>query len=143
MSATLAAIHIFPLKSCAPLPLAQARVQARGLEHDRRWLLVDETSTFITARKCPRLVLIRAQPFDDGLQLDAPGMPTLHVPIPDASHRTSSVVWDDTVAVGRRGNRRVAESIPRTPVPTRVHGRRLQKACRSESVAARRHRQFR
>ncbi|HEX4479918.1 MAG TPA: MOSC N-terminal beta barrel domain-containing protein [Rudaea sp.] len=98
MSATLAAIHIFPLKSCAPLPLAQARVQARGLEHDRRWLLVDDASTLITARKCPRLVLTRALPSDDGLQLDAPGMPTLHVPIPDASHRTSSVVWDDTVA---------------------------------------------
>jgi len=98
MPATLAAIHIFPLKSCAPLPLAQARVQARGLEHDRRWLLVDEDSTFITARKYPRMTLIRAVPASDGLQLDAPGMPTLHVRIPDASRRTSAVVWDDTVA---------------------------------------------
>lgn len=95
---TLAAIHIFPMKSCAPLPLAQARVQARGLEHDRRWLLVDENSTFITARKYPRMTLIRAVPSDDGLQLDAPDMPTMRVCIPDASRRTSAVVWDDTVA---------------------------------------------
>ena len=88
---TLAAIHIFPMKSCAPLPLAQARVQPRGLEHDRRWLLVDENSTFITARKYPRMTLIRAVPSADGLQLDAPGMPTLRVRIPDASRRTSEI----------------------------------------------------
>jgi uncharacterized protein len=98
MSATLAAIHIFPLKSCAPLPLAQARVHARGLEHDRRWLLVDEDSKCITARKSPKLVLVRAVPLDDGLQLDAPGMPTLRVPYPDITQRVSAVVWDDTVA---------------------------------------------
>ncbi len=98
MSATLAAIHIFPLKSCAPLPLAQARVYARGIEHDRRWLLVDEDSKCITARKCPRLVLVRASPSNGGLQVDAPGMPTLHIPIPDASRRTSAAIWDDTVA---------------------------------------------
>jgi uncharacterized protein YcbX len=95
---TLAAIHIFPLKSCAPLPLAQARVQARGIEHDRRWLVVDENSTFITARKYPRMTLIRAVPSDQGLRLDAPGMPTLHVRTPDASRRTSAVVWNNTVA---------------------------------------------
>ena len=98
MSATLTAIHIFPLKSCAPLPLAQARVLSRGLEHDRRWLLVDEESKFITARKCPRLVLVRAMPTDDGLQLDAPDMPRLHVRFPDAAQRTSTLIWDDTVA---------------------------------------------
>jgi hypothetical protein len=95
---TLAAIHIFPMKSCAPLPLTQARVQARGLEHDRRWLLVDENWTFITARKYPRMTLIRAVPADTALQLDAPGMPTMRARIPDASRRTSAVVWDDTVA---------------------------------------------
>jgi uncharacterized protein YcbX len=97
MTITLAAIHIFPLKSCAPLPLAQARVQARGLEYDRRWLLVDEASTFITARKCPRLVLVRAVPIEEGLQLDAPGMPTLRVRFP-GTQRTSTLIWDDTVA---------------------------------------------
>ena len=84
---TLAAIHIFPLKSCAPLPLAQARVQARGIEHDRRWLLVDENSTFITARKYPRMTLIRAAPVEGGLLLDAPGMTTMRVRVPDASRR--------------------------------------------------------
>jgi uncharacterized protein YcbX len=97
MAITLSAIHIFPLKSCAPLPLAQARVHARGLEHDRRWLLVDEESKFITARKCPKLVLVRAVPIDEGLQLDAPGMPTLRVSFPAATRRTSTVIWDDTV----------------------------------------------
>ena len=98
MSATLAAIHIFPLKSCAPLPLAQARVHARGLEHDRRWMLVDEESKYITARTSPRLVLVRAMPTDDGLQLDAPGMPTLRVRYPDSTQRTSTLIWDNTVA---------------------------------------------
>ncbi|MEP6483920.1 MAG: MOSC domain-containing protein [Rudaea sp.] len=93
----LDAIHIFPLKSCAPLPLDVANVHPRGLAHDRRWLAVDENNRFITARVCPRITLVRAAPIDNGLQLDAPDMPTLRVPIPNASTRTDAVIWDDPV----------------------------------------------
>ncbi len=98
MTPTLAAIHIFPLKSCAPLSVTEADVQLRGLRHDRRWLAIDHEAKFITARQCARLTLVRARPIDAGLQLDAPGMPTLIVPLPSGPERISAVIWNDTVA---------------------------------------------
>jgi hypothetical protein len=99
MAATLASIHIYPLKSCAPLSLAVASVQRRGIAHDRRWLIVDADNRFITAREHPRLTLIRATAGEDGLQLAAPGMPALSVDVPrtDAS-RLTITIWDDCVA---------------------------------------------
>ncbi len=73
--ATLSSIHIYPVKSCAGQQVAHAAVQARGLEHDRRWMLVDPDGKFLTARQLPRLLLVSAEPLDDGLRLQAPGMP--------------------------------------------------------------------
>ncbi|PRW67215.1 MOSC domain-containing protein, partial [Pseudomonas fluorescens] len=36
MAMHLSALYLYPMKSCAPLLREQARVQPRGLEHDRR-----------------------------------------------------------------------------------------------------------
>lgn len=94
MTASLASIHIYPLKSCAPLPLGEAQVQARGLEHDRRWMIVDGDDRFLTGRQQPRLTLIRAIPEGDCVQLTAPGMPPLRLdPPPTDGERIVSEVW--------------------------------------------------
>ena len=98
MAITLASIHLHPLKSCATLDVAEARVQPRGLEHDRRWLAVDGDGVALTGRTLPRLTLVRAQPDAHGLRLDAPGLPTCRVrqPAADAARRTVRV-WDDRI----------------------------------------------
>ncbi len=94
MSATLATIHIYPLKSGAPFALDQAKVEARGLARDRRWMLIDAENRFVTGRDEPRLTLIRALLVGDGLQLDAPGMPTLALPAPSVdAARVDTAVW--------------------------------------------------
>lgn len=99
MSPTLSAIHVFPLKSAAPLALHAARVETRGLECDRRWMVIDADGEFLTGRDEPRLTLIRALPCDDALVLDAPGMAELRVPAPtgDAA-RIDTAVWGAAVA---------------------------------------------
>jgi len=98
MPATLASIHIYPLKSCAPLALDSAHVEARGLEHDRRWMVVDERGKFLTGRQYPRLTLIRAEPDGDGtLLLRAPGMPDLHLAAPAHAPRGDVEVWGSRV----------------------------------------------
>ncbi|MEQ1439731.1 MOSC domain-containing protein [Fontimonas sp. SYSU GA230001] len=91
----LGAIHVFPLKSGAALALDVARVERRGLAHDRRWMVVDAQGAFITGRQEPRLVLIRAQPQADGLLLSAPGMPDLLAR--SVSSREQVTVWRDRV----------------------------------------------
>ncbi len=98
MQPTLAHINLFPVKSCAPLTPDHAIVEWRGLRGDRRWMIVDATGKFITARKHPRLVLISAVFDADALLLDAPGMTRLRL-APDACASGSKViVWDDEVA---------------------------------------------
>jgi uncharacterized protein len=98
MVTTLAAIHVFPLKSGAPLTLAETRVETRGLEHDRRWMVVDRENKFLTGRDEPRLTLIRARPCDGALTLSAPGMPELRVSAPAAdATRIDTAVWGAAV----------------------------------------------
>jgi len=92
----LSALHVYPIKSCAALSPMQAEVQARGLAHDRRWMIVDDAGRFITGRQAPRLVLIRAQVDGETLTLSAPDMPVLRLEAA-ASARLSVIVWRDRV----------------------------------------------
>jgi len=89
----LASIHIYPLKSGAPLALDQAVVEKRGLARDRRWMLVDATGRFVTGRQQPRLTMIRAQPLENGLRLSAPDMPDIDLAAPSTGTRIESAVW--------------------------------------------------
>jgi uncharacterized protein YcbX len=98
MDTTLSSIHIYPLKSCAPLTLDRAEVETRGLAFDRRWMIIDAENRFLTGREEARLTLIRAVPEGDALRLDAPGMSTLRVAPPEAAAaRVDSAVWGAAV----------------------------------------------
>ncbi len=97
MNPIISHINLFPIKSCAPLTPDQAFVELRGLRGDRRWLIVDTEGKFITARKHPRLVLIRATFDDTVLALDAPGMRPLRLEPTASPARTSVEIWKDKV----------------------------------------------
>src|SRR5258708_3426367 len=98
MHATLSSIHIYPLKSCAPLERDAAHVETRGLAHDRRWMVIDAENKFITGREEARLTLIRALPEGHALRLDALDMPPLRVDPPHAgATRVESAVWGAAV----------------------------------------------
>jgi uncharacterized protein YcbX len=99
---TLTALNIYPLKSCAGLPLTRATVEPLGLEHDRRWMAVRPDGSFMTGRELPALVRVRALPGPTGLHLSAPGMPDLEVPTPPAdAPRLDVTVWRDTCSAAR------------------------------------------
>ena len=99
MSPILSAIHIYPLKSGAPLTLDAARVEGRGLERDRRWMVIDADDNFVTGRDEPRLTLIHTTPADDAATFRAPGMPELVLsPLGDDSARVNTAVWGAQVA---------------------------------------------
>lgn len=94
----LEAIYRYPLKSAAAQPVERACVEPRGLEGDRRWLVVDEDGRFLTGRQVPALVRIRAVPMSDGLVLQAPGAPALALPTPNPHGRRRRVrIWKDEV----------------------------------------------
>lgn len=97
MQPTLASIRLYPLKSAAALEPEQAVVEARGLVGDRRWMVVDAEGRFVTARKHPRLVLIRARFDGPDLVLDAPDMQSLRLAATGEMPRLGATVWRDRV----------------------------------------------
>ena len=54
----VAGLFIYPIKSCAGLPVSSASLVPGGLEYDRRYMLVDEAGRFITARTAPQLLQV-------------------------------------------------------------------------------------
>lgn len=54
----LASIHIYPIKSLGGVSVAEAVVDGRGLQYDRRYMLVTPTGQFITQRSQHQMALI-------------------------------------------------------------------------------------
>ncbi len=44
----VAALQIYPVKSCAGIRYEHATLDARGLQHDRAWMIVDGHDEFVT-----------------------------------------------------------------------------------------------
>lgn len=94
---TLSRLYIYPIKSLKGIALKEARVERRGLQFDRRWMLVDEENTFITQREHPRMATISLKIEDEGLRASAEGMEDLLIPyIPENQARVLVKVWRST-----------------------------------------------
>jgi uncharacterized protein YcbX len=80
MQSVLSAINIYPIKSLGGIALSEAKVERRGLQYDRRWMLVDQDNKFITQREYPRMALCSIRVQSEGLDMSAPGMERLLIP---------------------------------------------------------------
>ena len=97
-------IHIFPVKGLAGSTPPGAAVEPWGLQHDRRWMVVDETGRFLSQRVLPRMALIRAEPAAGGLALSYPGARAIHVPVPGAgAAQCQATVWRSTLPASDAG----------------------------------------
>jgi uncharacterized protein YcbX len=95
MALSLTGINIYPIKSARGIALSEWETDAFGLRYDRRWMVVDQTGTFITQRTHPRMALVTVKLGDGVLQIDAPGMPTLETSLhPAPAVVTQVVVWN-------------------------------------------------
>jgi uncharacterized protein len=95
---TVVSLFVYPVKSCAGIALPHAQVTPRGLSFDREWMVVTPAGRFLTQREAPRLALVRTKLGDDSLQLTAPGLSRLDVPLARARATPREVtVWADTV----------------------------------------------
>lgn len=96
--ARIAGLWVFPIKSCAGVPLTEATLTPHGLAHDRAWMVVDAEGDMLTQRELPRMALITPSLHAHGLRLQAPDMVALDVPMHAPSGPTVDVtVWNDTV----------------------------------------------
>lgn len=54
-------LWIYPIKSIAGIQLTESKVEKRGLQFDRRWVLADEQGTFIHQRDYPEMALLQPE----------------------------------------------------------------------------------
>lgn len=102
---TLTALNLYPIKSCAGIALREATLTPAGLTveriYDREWMIVDEKGVFMTQRGHPKMSLIVPRLKADTLEVRAPGMLCLEVPLdlphPDNARMVEVKVWNDTV----------------------------------------------
>ncbi len=108
MTATIASLHVYPVKSCRGLTLESAAMGERGLAFDREWLIIDGNGRFVTQRELPRLALVAPSLSPDSLELEFPGSTRLSVPLDFAGTTREVVVWRDTVRALDQGDEAAA-----------------------------------
>ena len=103
MMLTLRGLYVYPVKSLAGIALQKSVVQPRGLQYDRRWMLVDETGLFVSQREIPEMALLGTAlepPFLVVFSRRNPAM-RLRIPLEAPVERMEPVavrVWDDACA---------------------------------------------
>lgn len=101
ISPIVSQLWIYPIKSLGGISLLTVQLEKRGLQYDRRWMLVDSDNHFMSQRKTPKMALINIELADFGLAVRAPDMPTLIIPYPDSEIELYDEVevtcWEDTL----------------------------------------------
>ncbi|HVU97885.1 MAG TPA: MOSC N-terminal beta barrel domain-containing protein [Puia sp.] len=92
-------LNIYPVKSLGGISVDSARITDRGLQHDRRWMLIDPHGVQITQREVPALALLQPAITSTGLTiLHRPTQTRLDIPFEPATREFVKVqCWDDTV----------------------------------------------
>lgn len=96
----LSEIWIYPVKSLGGIRLPSAFVMQKGLQLDRRWMLVDENGRFMTQRTTPKMALFALKSIGDSLWIthgdDAVLLPTNGS---NPGKPVKAQIWNDTVDV--------------------------------------------
>jgi uncharacterized protein YcbX len=98
----LSEIWIYPVKSLGGIQLQESKVTDRGLELDRRWLLVDDNGRFLSQREHPELALFKPEIVGEFLRIThRTHLKFIDIPLrPAFSDRVTKIkvtVWDDSI----------------------------------------------
>ena len=122
---TISQLYLYPIKSLAGIPVAEAQVTDRGFRHDRRYMLVTpKDGQFITIRRFPKMTLFRPLLAGGGIQVryaDEPAGRGITLPLElSQGERLRVTVWEQQVealAAGEVADRWFSE---RLGVPCRL-----------------------
>ena len=106
---TLTHIYIYPIKSLGGISLQSARVEERGLQFDRRWMLVDKNGMFLTQREYPQMALLQVNMKNDKLEVTHKVKQISNLRLPISNEKSNSIVvnvWNDVV-IAKRLNKEV------------------------------------
>lgn len=97
MSTGLASIHVYPVKSLGGYSVPEVRLTDRGLERDRRWMLIGPDGRFLSQRECAAMACLHCGPHGNGFRVtDSRNGNTVNLPwtLNDGEH-VPAIVWDD------------------------------------------------
>jgi len=122
---TLSHLILYPIKSCAAMPVEEAAATISGLSaqgvHDREWMLVTQEGQFLTQREFPRMATVVPRVEGDALVVTAPAMPQLRLPLarlPGQGRRVQ--IWDDLVEADDCGDAAAAWFAQALDTPCRL-----------------------
>jgi uncharacterized protein YcbX len=91
-------LYIYPIKSLGGISLDVARLTDKGLQYDRRWMLVDMNNRFITQREFPVMSLLQVSLTEESLRIQHKKISgeTLFIPFQPQSNEMQMVeIWED------------------------------------------------
>ncbi len=95
MAFTVSQLHVYPVKGLKGIALDSAPATARGLAHDRRFVVVDPDGMFLSQRELPAMATVWTEIAGDELRLAAPDEGEVALPLaPAAGERLRVQVWN-------------------------------------------------
>jgi len=89
----VAELYVYPVKSLRGIALDEAAIGCRGIEFDRRWMVVDPEGVFMTQRTTPAMATIRTSLTATELILTDAGGRSVSVPLDFKGDPTCVRVW--------------------------------------------------
>jgi uncharacterized protein YcbX len=113
MPLTVSALNVYPVKGLKGIALTEARCTDRGIEHDRRWMVVDREHQFISQREHPKMATVWTEIEDGALVLSAPDMDEMRLDLrPGGRGNVRVQVWRstcDAVSVSQQADEWLSE----------------------------------
>ena len=90
-------LFIYPVKSLGGIAVQEALVTSRGLQHDRRWMLINNKNRFLTQRSNAQLALFQLELTADGFKVVyLPTTSTEIIPFkPQINEELTVHIWND------------------------------------------------
>ncbi len=89
----LSEINIYPIKSLRGISLEKSAVENRGLQYDRRYLLVNTKNQFLTQRDLPKMATVGVEITNESLRVSSNGE-FLEIPFAPQTNETETVkIW--------------------------------------------------
>ena len=93
----LSDIYIYPIKSLGAIRLDNTKTTEKGLQYDRRWMLIDTENNFMTIRRNVEFLFFKLSMTDHGFRVAYKG-DALEVPFDfHSDEEITCSVWDDEV----------------------------------------------
>lgn len=99
-------LYIYPVKSLRGIQVSSSMVTDRGLQYDRRWMLVNEKNNFLTLRDNPEMALLKVELKEEGLRIESLKYIGANLKIPfdvDENGLENVTIWNATVEAKRVG----------------------------------------